>query len=147
MGLNRASRRAKPANAMAVGAAALGFVAPVAISLPSLVPAGAVAPAGNALSTRANDPNGQGYWLVGQDGGVFAFGSARFFGSLPSQGISVRNIVGIVATPTGQGYWVIGSNGKVYDFGDAQLFGPDLTTLSLNAPIVGGASVTQAGAI
>jgi hypothetical protein len=26
-------------------------------------------------------PDGLGYWLVASDGGIFAFGSARFFGS------------------------------------------------------------------
>jgi hypothetical protein len=25
--------------------------------------------------------DGQGYWLVGRDGGVFAFGDAKFYGS------------------------------------------------------------------
>ena len=26
-------------------------------------------------------PDGKGYWLVGKDGGIFSFGSARFLGS------------------------------------------------------------------
>jgi hypothetical protein len=30
----------------------------------------------------ATTPNGKGYWLVASDGGVFAFGDARFFGSM-----------------------------------------------------------------
>jgi hypothetical protein len=29
----------------------------------------------------AGTPDGKGYWLVAADGGVFAFGSAGFFGS------------------------------------------------------------------
>jgi hypothetical protein len=29
----------------------------------------------------ASTPGGGGYWLVASDGGVFAFGDARFFGS------------------------------------------------------------------
>ena len=29
-------------------------------------------------------PSGQGYWLVGADGGVFAFGDAVQHGSLPA---------------------------------------------------------------
>jgi len=29
----------------------------------------------------ASTPDGGGYWLVGADGGVFAFGDARFDGS------------------------------------------------------------------
>jgi len=32
-------------------------------------------------SAMGATPDGGGYWLVGADGGVFAFGDARFFGS------------------------------------------------------------------
>ena len=39
-------------------------------------------------------PYGGGYWLVGSDGGVFAFGDATSQGSLPGLGVSVNNIVG-----------------------------------------------------
>ena len=34
--------------------------------------------------------DGQGYFIVAKDGGVFAFGDARFLGSLPSEGINAR---------------------------------------------------------
>jgi hypothetical protein len=39
-----------------------------------------------------------GYWLIGQDGGIFAFGTAPFVGSLPglSPPVHVTNIVGAV---------------------------------------------------
>jgi hypothetical protein len=39
-----------------------------------------------------------GYWLVGSDGGIFAFGDAPFVGSLPGLGIQVTNVVGAVPT-------------------------------------------------
>ena len=29
----------------------------------------------------AATPDGKGYWLVAADGGIFAFGDARFYGS------------------------------------------------------------------
>ncbi len=32
----------------------------------------------------APTPDGKGYWLLGSDGGVFAFGNAGFVGSLRS---------------------------------------------------------------
>jgi hypothetical protein len=64
-----------------------------------------------------------GYWLVERSGGVFAFGSARFDGSLPSRGIHVDDIVGIAATPDGGGYWLLASNGTVYAFGSAAELG------------------------
>ena len=44
-------------------------------------------------------PDGGGYWLIGSDGGVFAFGDATSQGSLPGLGVSVNNVVG--AVPTG----------------------------------------------
>jgi hypothetical protein len=44
-------------------------------------------------------PDGGGYWLIGSDGGVFAFGDATSQGSLPGVGVHVNNIVG--AVPTG----------------------------------------------
>ncbi len=38
-----------------------------------------------------------GYWLIGADGGVFAFGDAAMLGSLPALGITVNDVVGAVA--------------------------------------------------
>ena len=29
-------------------------------------------------------PNGTGYWMTAADGGIFAFGSANFYGSMPA---------------------------------------------------------------
>jgi hypothetical protein len=42
--------------------------------------------------------DGGGYWLIGSDGGVFAFGDAGFIGSLPGLGVRVSNVVGAVPT-------------------------------------------------
>ena len=71
----------------------------------------------------ARTPSGQGYWLVGRDGGVFAFGDAAFYGSLPGAGINVSNIVAMSPTPTGAGYWLVGSDGGVFTFGNAPFAG------------------------
>ena len=68
-------------------------------------------------------PGGGGYFLVGKDGGVFTFGNAPFFGSLPGIGVSVNDITGIASTPDGKGYYVVGANGAVYAFGDATSHG------------------------
>jgi len=64
-----------------------------------------------------------GYWMVGNDGGIFSFGGAPYEGSLPGLGIHVKNIVGLVPTSTGKGYWMIGSDGGVFAFGDAGFVG------------------------
>jgi hypothetical protein len=51
-------------------------------------------------------PGSMGYWLVGSDGGVFAFGTAHYDGSLGGQSLGYP-ITDIVATPTGGGYWLL----------------------------------------
>ncbi|MCK4178033.1 hypothetical protein, partial [Aciditerrimonas ferrireducens] len=63
-----------------------------------------------------------GYWMVGADGGVFAFGNAPYLGSLP--GIGVQLPAGdpaqaVAPTQDGQGYWLITKDGQMYTFGDA----------------------------
>jgi hypothetical protein len=56
--------------------------------------------------------NEEGYWIVADDGQVFAFGDARthdFNGPYPVEGTNVRSIVSMVATSSGQGYWLLQS--------------------------------------
>ncbi len=55
------------------------------------------------------------YDLVGSDGGVFAFGGA-FYGSLPSVGVHVSDVAGIVPTASRTGYYLVGSDGGVFAF-------------------------------
>jgi hypothetical protein len=50
----------------------------------------------------------------------------------------------IVSTPDGEGYWIVSSNGFVWTFGDAGYYGT-LSTLTLNAPIVGMAATPTGG--
>jgi len=65
-----------------------------------------------------------GYWMVGSDGGVFAFGSdVPNYGSLPSDNVSVNNVVAVVSTPDGGGYLMVSSQGAVYALGDANYEG------------------------
>jgi hypothetical protein len=81
----------------------------------------------------ASDPVGTGYWLVGADGGVFAFGSADFYGSTGDTTLN-SPVVGIAATPTGGGYWLVGADGGVFAFGDATYHG-SMAKTRLAAPI------------
>jgi hypothetical protein len=80
----------------------------------------------------------QGYWEVASDGGVFSFGSARFYGSMGGTELNAP-IVGIAATPDGRGYWLVASDGGVFSFGDAGFWG-SMGGTQLNAPIVGMAA-------
>jgi len=60
----------------------------------------------------AGTATGEGYWLVGSDGGIFAFGTAQYAGSLPADGVSVSDVVGITESGTGtDGYLLVGSDG------------------------------------
>jgi hypothetical protein len=58
-----------------------------------------------------------GYYLLGADGGVFAFGTATFDGSIPESHISVSNAVSL-SVVTG-GYFIATSDGGVFGFGTA----------------------------
>jgi N-acetylmuramoyl-L-alanine amidase len=69
----------------------------------------------------AIDAAGTGYWLVGADGGVFAFG-APYEGSTGATVLD-RAVVAVAATPDGGGYWLAGADGNLYPFGDAQYQG------------------------
>jgi hypothetical protein len=75
----------------------------------------------------AATPDGEGYWLFAADGGVFSFGSARFFGSVPGvlgPGRSLDEpIVAAAATPDGEGYWLFAADGGVFSFGSAPYLG------------------------
>ena len=85
---------------------------------------------GNYIQDMATTPDGDGYWLVGADGGVFSFGDAGYYGSIPGLGGTDHysnggsyQITGIASTPDGKGYWLVGSDGDVYAFGDAAYLG------------------------
>ncbi len=87
----------------------------------------------------AATPTGLGYWLVGADGGVFAFGDAVFAGS--TGGVPLRRpIVSLLPTVSGKGYWLLAADGGIFAFGDA-VFAGSTGGLALNQPMVGGAAV------
>ena len=77
----------------------------------------------------------QGTVLAARDGGVFAYGTAPFEGSMGGQHLNAP-IVGVATTPDGQGYWLVASDGGVFAFGDAPFEG-SMGGQHLNAPIVG----------
>ena len=91
----------------------------------------------------ASTHDGQGYWIVASDGGIFNYGDAAFFGS--AGGIALNKpIVGMAATPDGGGYWLVASDGGVFSYGDAHFFG-STGSIHLNQPIVGMAVTPDGG--
>jgi hypothetical protein len=87
------------------------------------------------IISMAATPNGGGYWLVGSDGSVQAFGNASNFGSMAGQPLN-QPVVGMAPTTDGRGYWLVAADGGIFSFGDAQFFG-STGNLHLNRPIVG----------
>lgn len=74
-----------------------------------------------------------GYWILGSDGGVFAYG-VPFYGSRGSYSDGYP-MVGIAADPLNRGYWLVNSDGAVYAFGECGYYG-GADGLTLSAPVV-----------
>ncbi len=96
------------------------------------IPGLGIAPAGSGLPHSLNAPivgmvpssDGNGYFMVGADGGVFTFGDAKFEGSCPSiGGCAGGAAVAVMPDATGNGYWVVTAGGDVQPFGDAAAYG------------------------
>ena len=83
----------------------------------------------------ATTPDGGGYWLVAADGGIFAFGDAKFYGSMGAAHLN-QPIVGMATTGDGKGYWMVAADGGIFAFGDAKFHG-SMGATHLNQPIVG----------
>jgi hypothetical protein len=95
------------------------------------IPGLGLAPAGSANPKRLNAPivgmvpsaDGGGYFMVASDGGVFAFGDAKFEGSCPGIGGCSGAAVAVMPDVSGNGYWLVTATGHVYAFGDAVNYG------------------------
>ncbi|HVW32479.1 MAG TPA: glycosyl hydrolase [Acidimicrobiia bacterium] len=78
--------------------------------------------AGNGNPPVVKTPTGKnGYWMLGSDGKVYAFGQAANLGApaLPAG----KTAVDLEATPDGNGYWIVDNAGNVYAYGTAVFLG------------------------
>jgi hypothetical protein len=91
-----------------------------------------------AATRVAQQSNGDGYWLASSVGGVYSFGTAKYYGSMVGKPLSAP-IVGIVATASGHGYWLVAKDGGVFSFGDAPFHG-SLGAQNLQGSVVGMAT-------
>ncbi len=81
-----------------------------------------------------------GYWLVGADGSVYAFGDAVLHGSLAGKLTAPDHVIAILPTADDGGYWLVDANGVIRPFGDAHRIGPGrLPPADLSTPIVSAA--------
>jgi hypothetical protein len=71
----------------------------------------------------ATTANGEGYWLVASDGGIFSFGDAPFDGSMGGTNLNAP-VVGMAADATTGGYRLVASDGGIFSF-DAPFYGAD----------------------
>ena len=85
--------------------------------------------------------DGNGYWLVASDGGIFSYGDATFYGSTGGLRLN-KPIVGMAPTPSGRGYWLVASDGGIFSYGDATFYG-STGSIRLNKPVVGMAATTD----
>jgi hypothetical protein len=95
------------------------------------IPELGIHPYGSGLPESLNAPivgmvpssDDGGYFMVGSDGGVFAFGDAMYAGSCPGIGGCSGTAIAVMPDASGGGYWVVTKTGNVYAFGDAPSFG------------------------
>jgi hypothetical protein len=94
-----------------------------AVVAPGPVPSPAPAPGGPT-----------GYTMVASDGGIFTFGTDKFYGSTGGWSLS-SPVVAMALTADGKGYWLTTALGQIYNFGDAAYYG-STAGFVLNHPIV-----------
>jgi hypothetical protein len=99
---------------------------------------------GTSPVSAAGETKRSGYWMLGSDGGVFAFGDARELGDQSSvlrvnpsfRGSPVKRheSVDLEPSPSGDGYWVLSNAGSIDAYGDARgRVSIDEGALTLNA--------------
>lgn len=93
---------------------------------------------GNSAQAASVSSPLTGYYLAASDGGVFAFGDARFYGSMAGMRLN-KPVVDIERTLGGKGYWLSSGDGGVFAFGDASFYG-SMAGQPLSTPIVAIAS-------
>ena len=100
------------------------------------LPPGQCARSSNPRPAPSDASAPRGYWVLGYDGAVFAFGGAPFHGSASGRLFPGEHAVAVQASPTGNGYYVLSSAGRVLTFGDARSHG-SMAGVPLAGPIVG----------
>ena len=106
-------------------------LAVVAAPLPAEAQSG-----GERVEAAATARAGRGYWMLGLDGQVWAFGEAPYlgqpsdlYGGYPDCSPETTDTFGfcdvaidLEPTPTGDGYWVLDTTGVIWSHGDARPF-------------------------
>jgi hypothetical protein len=73
------------------------------------------------ISPATLTPEPLGYWMVGEDGSVYAFGAAHTYGNAPIP--AGRKAIRLTPTPDFGGYWIVDDAGNVSTVGNARSLG------------------------
>ena len=73
--------------------------------------------------------------MVGSDGGIFAFGDAKFHGSMGDKKLNAP-VQSLVPDSDGVGYWLVASDGGIFAF-KAAVQGLAWATRKLTKPVTG----------
>ena len=96
-----------------------------------------------ASSTVFNRSTTNGYYLVAEDGGVFNFGHAPYYGSMGGSALNAV-MTGMARTYDNRGYWEVGADGGIFAFGAAP-FNGSAGSLNLVSCIQGMAAKSNGG--
>jgi sugar lactone lactonase YvrE len=99
--------------------------APTSSSTTTTTAAPSPPPSPPATSAPAEPPppRKSGYWMLGAEGRVYAFGDARTLGDASTSLAPGTKAVHIEPTPTAAGYWILDNGGGVHAYGDAAALG------------------------
>jgi hypothetical protein len=77
------------------------------------------------ITGLATSPTGRGYWMVADDGGMFSFGDAGFFGSIPGVLPPGRQLDAEMTDmiPQDKGYLMLAIDGGIFNFGESRFWG------------------------
>ncbi len=99
---------------------------------------------GDTTSALVPTRDGRGYWLVGCDGSVYAFGDAIPLAGARAAMQQHGGVVAAVASPSGAGIWLVARDGVIAALGDAP---PRQLATSPSAPIVAAAAAPDANGL
>jgi hypothetical protein len=120
---------------------------PVSIDVPPIPPVtftvAAVNAAGPGPASAPVAPR-SGYWMVGADGRVYAFGAVAASGG-PTGALGSAQATDLEPTPSLDGYWVVDSAGRVFAYGDARHHGAVKTGQLAGGEVVTSLSATRSG--
>ena len=100
-------------------------MADVANAPGAVIPTGGLTPPPpppSGCTSNCPAPGKSGYWMLGEDGKVFAFGDATVMGDTVGR-MGGAKAVHIEPTPNYGGYWINDDRGNVYGFGNAAHLG------------------------